>query len=60
MKFDADLLRHNLEKYTETALLVGLPCEAESVEDVVNADEAQLVDYAANLGWDLGKYVEEV
>ncbi len=59
VKLDEELLRHDLLLYTETALSIGLPCPAASAGEVEEASDAELVDMAATIGWDLGKYVEE-
>ncbi len=57
MKISVESLRRDLRIYTEAALAAGLPCAAPDVRTVEEAEEAELVDFAATQGWDLGKYI---
>ena len=57
MQIDTEELRRDLVSYHELAGRIGLPAGTEQPESLPDAEEAVLVDTAANLGWDLGKYL---
>ncbi len=57
MKLDENRLREDLIAYHELAARAGLPLGTDRPEALPVMDEAALVDAAATLGWDFGKYV---
>ncbi len=59
MKLDTETLRSDLIAYQELAAGIGLQTAASSTDEIGAADEAELVDMAATLGGDFGKYVSE-
>lgn len=56
LKLAVETLRSDLIEYHALAGRLGLPVGTEQPEALPDAEEAELVDTAANLGWDLGKY----
>lgn len=59
MKLDVERLRSDLTEYCELAGRVGLPLPSSDSSLIPSADEERLIDMAADLGWDFGKYVTE-
>ena len=60
MEIDTEALREDLVQYHKLAAGIGLPKGTDCPEKLCGADEAVLVDTAATLGWDLGKYVVHI
>ena len=56
LQLAVETLRSDLIEYHALAGRLGLPVGTEQPEALPDAEEAELVDTAANLGWDLGKY----
>ncbi len=59
MKINTELLRKDLLEYTEMAARIGLPLPARPREEIPGAEEEQLVEMAADLGWDFSKYLTD-
>ncbi|MDO5703053.1 MAG: hypothetical protein Q4G47_06840 [Lachnospiraceae bacterium] len=59
MKLDTEALRRDLAAYQELSARLGLKAAASGTDEIEAADDAELVDMAATLGWDFGKYVSE-
>lgn len=57
MKLNTEALRGDLIRYHEIAEVAGVPHISESVEQLEEAEEEELVTVAADQGWDLGKYI---
>lgn len=57
MKIDTEMLRNDLVKYCRAAAGIGLPLPEGPADAAETAREDELVSMAADLGWDLGKYI---